>query len=224
MKIASKLFTDSERQAVEAAVSEAEQGTTAEIVPVLATCSGRYDRSEDLCGVVLGVVLVAIYWWVGPMLLTGDWIEPGGPNTPLWPVLALFVVGFILGAAMSSRLPALRLLFLPKREMMEEVERAARAAFQSQRVRATREATGVLVYVSLYEHQVMVLGDDAVADKLGTDRLEAVVATIVTGMRNGKAADGLCQAVKQLGEHLREVLPGDDDHGNELHDGLIVLD
>ena len=44
---------------IEAAIGEAEQKTAGEIVPVVATASGRYDRGEDLFGLV-ALCLVAV--------------------------------------------------------------------------------------------------------------------------------------------------------------------
>lgn len=46
---------------------------------------------------------------------------------------------------------------------------AAAVAFGMFRVRATTAATGVVIYVSLYEGLVAVLGDHAIAAKLGPD-------------------------------------------------------
>ncbi len=48
MKRASKLFDIEQRQRIEQAVVEAESKSSCEIVPVVATSSGRYDRPEDI--------------------------------------------------------------------------------------------------------------------------------------------------------------------------------
>ena len=45
MKKATKLFTQDEVRIIEAAVTEVEKMTSAEVVPVVATASGRYDRA-----------------------------------------------------------------------------------------------------------------------------------------------------------------------------------
>ena len=65
MVSASSLFTDSDRERVNNSVRAAEARTSAEIVPVVATASGRYDRAEDLIGLWLGVlfmVVTAVFW------------------------------------------------------------------------------------------------------------------------------------------------------------------
>ena len=62
MKRASQFFSDTDRQAIEAAVAAAEQRTSAEIIPVVATASGRYDRAEDLFGVIVALVALSVAW------------------------------------------------------------------------------------------------------------------------------------------------------------------
>ena len=54
-------FTGSDRQQVAAAVAAAESQTSAEIVPVIAAASGRYDRAEDLVGLWTAVALMALF-------------------------------------------------------------------------------------------------------------------------------------------------------------------
>lgn len=222
MKQASRGFSDEERAAIEAAVREAEKGTRAEIVPVVCTVSGRYDRAEDLFGVAVAMLAVAAYWWVGPWITVG-W-RATGPNTPLWPILLLLLGGFVLGAALATAFPVLRLLFLPEREMSEEVAARARAVFQEHRVRATRDATGVLLFVSLYERQVRILPDDAVASAVPATAWQGVADAIVGAMREGRPADGLVRGINAAGELLRAALPGTAESDNELRDSLILLD
>ena len=56
MKPASSLFNDQARERVNQAIAQAESKTSAEVVPVVATASGRYDRPEDIVGLWLGII------------------------------------------------------------------------------------------------------------------------------------------------------------------------
>ena len=47
---------------MEKALGEAEEKTSGEIVPVVATVSGRYDRAEDLFGLVLAAIALVVSW------------------------------------------------------------------------------------------------------------------------------------------------------------------
>ena len=107
--------------------------------------------------------------------------------------------------------------------MREEVERRALEAFQRNRVRTTAGGTGVLIYVSLYEHMVRVVGDDATAFITQQD-WEAVCDLVVQGMKSGRAAEGLAQAIHKAGELLARHCPLQPDDVNELTNELVLID
>ena len=70
MLSAARFFSDADRKRINECVGTAELKTSAEIVPVVATSSGRYDRAEDLVGLLLGIVLMiltAILWPAPPI-------------------------------------------------------------------------------------------------------------------------------------------------------------
>jgi putative membrane protein len=226
VKRASRLFSKEERRAIEAAVTDAESQTSAEIVPVVATVSGRYDRAEDLFGVVLAVIAVAVCWLLFQRVRPeeGPWAAGHTVTFGLLPVLIVFILVFAVGAALASWLPFLRLPFITRREMLEEVERAASDCFHRLRVRRTAGGTGVLIYVSLHEHLVRVLADDAIAERVKQSEWEDIGDLIIDGIREGKAAAGLIQAIRRCGKLLSAsfpILPGD---VNELSNELHLLD
>ena len=80
VKRASRLFNQEERLAITTAVFEAEVETAGEIVPVVATSSGRYDRAEDLFGVAFVLVALTL---AGPFFKTyGLWKTTGKADRP----------------------------------------------------------------------------------------------------------------------------------------------
>jgi putative membrane protein len=226
VKRASELFSEEDRRVIGAAVEEAERGTAGEIVPVVATASGRYDRGEDLFGLVVAVIALAIAWLAlqGIRVEEGTWTTGYTLGLGLVPVLLIVVVGFIAGAATASYVPVLRLPFIGKREMQDEVERGAEAAFQRYRVRGTAAGTGIVIYVSVYERMVRVLGDDAVAERLSAADWQAVCDLAVHGLRNGRAAEGLASAIRKSGELLSRHFPIRPDDRDELSNDLHLID
>jgi len=222
MRRASQLFSQSDRTAVAEAVRQAEKRTTAEIVPVVATSSGRYDRAEDIFGVLTALVVVAVAWLLFQGVDVSGWDATTRLTLPV--VLALFVVGFILGSAAATWIPALKLPFIPRREMDEELERSAAAAFQALRVRGTGAGVGVLLYVSLLERRVRVLPDDPVAAKLGPDAWKEVCELVVAGLRSGTPADGLCRAIARCGELLSGPFPWTESDRDEISNELRLID
>ena len=51
---------------ISATVAEAESNTAAQIVPAVASSSGRYDRAEDIAGLILGMLGAAGVWFFLP--------------------------------------------------------------------------------------------------------------------------------------------------------------
>jgi len=63
---ASKPFSDQQRRQIEEAVAAAEAKASCEIIPVVATVSGRYDRPEDLIGLWLAFLAAVSLWLALP--------------------------------------------------------------------------------------------------------------------------------------------------------------
>jgi putative membrane protein len=224
MKSASTLFSEQDREAVAAAVADAERGTAGEIVPVVATISGRYDRAEDLFGLMLGLIALVVVWTLFQGTAEADWAAGHVPTLGLFTVVLVVAVGFVGGASLATRIPLLRLPFIPRSEMHEEVQRRALEAFQRHRVRATTGATGVLIYVSLYERMVRVVGDDAIAARVTQQDWEAICELVVDGMRAGRPAHGLEEGVRKAGELLAGHFPIEPGNRNELSNALTLID
>lgn len=226
MKQSTTFFTESEKAAISKAVHEAEKRTSAEIVPVLATESGRYDRAEDIVGLLAGLLALTVGWltcpWMHPATTweTGSWPLPA--NGLGWALLCV-VVGFIVGSALASRIPALRLPFILDPEMDADVQRAARAAFARFGVRGTEGSTGVLIYVSLYERRVVVLPDDAIAEKATDQTWAEVRDVLVEGLKTGNAGDGFRAAIGKCADILASEFPRAQDDRDELTNDLHLL-
>ncbi len=225
MKRAPELVTPEQRDRIASAVARAESGTSAEIVPVLARISGRYDRAEDFVGLLTGLVFLAVAWELFPRVPVeaGSWAATKNDyELPL--LLAAFVAGFMIALPATIRFPILHRFFIPRAEMRQEVMARARQAFFDSRVYRTAAGTGVLVYVSLYERTAVVLAGEPVLEKLGQQAIDEVCAGLVAAMRTGDPAGALCAAVEDLGGRLETVLPRAEDDRNELPNTPVILD
>lgn len=227
MTLASHLFSAAERAAIDKTIESAEQSTRGEIVAVVASASGRYDRAEDLFGLLLALLGLVALWCLQPCLagFTGaDWeTDAVSPLLLLAQMVTVFVL-FGIGAWAAARWPLLRAPFASDVEMQKEVERRALEVFQQQRLRATTGATGVLIYVSLFEHKVRVVGDDAISAKLQAADWQAVCGRVIVGMKAGTPAQGLQAAIVLAGELLSRHFPRAADDRNELPNRLVLID
>lgn len=224
MGMTSRLFTEAECARINEVVRSAESRTSAEIVPVIARSSGRYDRAEDLVGLWVGAIGMGLVWWLWPAgeAAAGAWDAPG-TGWELAALLAALVTGFLVGACVASHVMWLRRLFTPARQMIEEVESRAREVFFDQRVHHTAGSSGVLLYVSLFERRAAVIADRSIVDRIGQQSLDSLCTGLTSRLRTAAPIDALCGAIAEAGEQLAGVLPRADDDVNELPDALITI-
>lgn len=218
-------LTDPELARINAAVAAAEAKTEAEIVPVVAAASGRYDRAEDLVGVWFGLMAMSLVWllWPERVLRPGSW---GGP-WPLWELLALlvaFLIGFIAGAALASHFWILRRPFVTHRQIHEEVESKARQVFYDRRVHHTAGASGLLIYVSLFERHASIFADQTVLDRLGEPALKELCDGLTASLRTAPLTGALCRTIESAGDCLAAALPRTGEPNNEHPDAVVLLE
>jgi putative membrane protein len=220
-----QLFSVSDRQAVNHAVQQAELRTSAEILPVVAASSGRYDRPEDIVGLWTGLICLSITWVFYPASDSspGSW---GGPH-PGWQLMSFVtvtVLGFLLGAIVGGKIGWLRRLFTPQQQMTEVVLQRARAVFYDNRVHHTQGSSGVLLYVSLFERMAVVIADESVLKALGQEMINTTCTEMTQRLHQGNPTRALCETIHSIGEHLAPVMPRALDDVNELPDALVLLD
>lgn len=226
MKKATKQFTTEQVKEIESAIREIELKTSAEVVPVVASSSGRYDRAEGVFALLFALLALILAWdSIQKFVSFGEnWNGPSTLNSPLPLTILVLLVTYSLGIALASRLTFLRLPFVGKREMAQEVESRARETFQKLNLRATDKRIGILIYISLFEHRVHIVGDETINEKLSQNDWEAIRDIIVNGFKKGNPTDGLCAGIRRTGELLTHHFPIEDGDKNELPNKLHLVD
>ncbi len=212
--LAQKFLTEQEQQRITAAVRQAEQQTSGEIVPMVVSSSHEYPLAPVIGGAILalplgllGSRLVAHYFWLG--------------IDQLWLFLLCFLPLFVLGHQVSKRVPALMRLFLLSRQAEEEVAKAAALAFFTEKLYKTKAENGILLYVSVLEQRVWVLGDRGINEKIDQQRWQEIVSLVVDGVKAGNQCDAICNAISRIGAILKESFPIEPGDKNELHNLII---
>ncbi len=224
MRKASEIISTEQRTRIESAVSAAESKTCCEIVPVVATVSGRYDRAEDLVGLWCAIVGAAVVFLTFPGHTdAGSW---GG--IPMWGQVVLLAIVmlscFVTGTATAQQFDVLRRLFTPRQQMQEEVNLRARELFFDRRVHHTTGASGLLIFVSLYERMAVVLGDRSVVEALGQTYCEDLCQRLTASLRRDDLAAAICDTIQHASASLESALPRMEHDVNELPDTLVLLD
>lgn len=209
---ANHLFNDSDRARLEEAVRAAESRTSGEIVPVIVARSGAYP-SAVWKAAMLGVI---------PGLLVHEWLvlDPSDWGMSMWAVQIMpltMIAGALLFAAAANYIPALQRVLIPSSRLIESVHGRAQQAFLENEVFKTRERTGILLLVSLFEHRVEVLGDAGINAKVDPDEWADVVSDIIGGIKAGDPTSGLVSAIERCGDLLEKAgVERRDDDQDEL--------
>ena len=78
------------------------------------------------------------------------------------------------------------------------------------------------MFISLLEHQAVVLADKGIASRLEANIWNEVVATMLEGPRTGHWADCIEKALRQCGSVLAEHFPIRPGDHNELPNLVII--
>ena len=204
MLSASKLLTDNEVAEVNEAVSQAEARSGARIVPVLASCSGRYEWAEDLVGLWAAALGLALTWaFISQAPVGREWVAAGkSSGIGLLPVLAVVVIGFVGGAVLATQVDWLRRLFVPRRKRLNCVRERGQQIFNVSYVRDGNDnhTPLVVIYVSIYEKCVEIISDDRLHGILTEPEIQSVREMVLEAMANHKAAEGLQQAIHKVAD------------------------
>lgn len=196
--------------AIKNAVIDAEAKTSGEIVPVIVESSGDYSSYRYLISLLFVAIGSAAAWLLSDRF---PWVVD--LSHLLLVQLMLAALGWLVGALA----PVTRLL-AGKLHLAENAHSAALAAFLRHGLGETRDRTGVLIYVSLLEHRVEILGDRGIHEKVGEGFWNGEVAKLVAGIRAGRPAEATAEVIREIGEKLAHYFPKRGDDTNELDDHL----
>lgn len=206
-----------DREAIRAAVAEAEQRTSGEIVPYVVEESDGY-AAALWKGTAMGA-------FAGPLLaeavyLFGDF---WGGLMPLWialPAAAGGAAGFLL----TAWVPAVKRWMAGDGLLELRARQRAEMAFLEEEVFRTRGRTGILLFLSLFEHRVVVIGDSGINQKVDQAQWDGIVRNVAAGIRAGRAGEALASGIRECGALLERhgvaIQPDDrDELSNELRRG-----
>lgn len=207
-------LSETDQKRIESVVAATEERTAGEIACMIVSSSYHYAMAE-----VLGATAFALPLALLSTHFLGGWLWIGTQN--LWLFLGLFALLFALLHWIIGRRPALKRLFVSRREIDEEVEEAAVNAFFKKGLYRTRDANGVLLFISVFEHKVWLLADKGIHEKVSPDEWNQLVNLVTRGIRSGQGADAICNAIRDIGDLLQAHFPIKPSDTNEL-ENLIM--
>lgn len=206
MTTSMNLSTD-QQAAIRAAVSKAESHTSGEIVPLLVAQSDDYREAAAQAAAIIAAALA-----LALALIIHD--------TSVWFFLPTTFALYFPTRAAVRRLPLLKLAFTPAARVNEAVHQKALRVFYEKGLHRTRDENGILIFISLLEHKVWILGDRGINAVIPPERWITLATALSSGIRQGQLTEALVGVIAEMGDVLEQHFPLKHDDVNELPDLL----
>jgi putative membrane protein len=199
--VSAQFLDEAAREAFARAIADIESASSVEVVVAFRRRSSTYRHANIVVAGVAAFVSLAVMLFVDHAFsLAAILIDP-------------FVMAVIVGFAVEW-LPGVKRVLTPAAVRRAKVERSARATFIERGVHATRDRTGLLVYMSWLEQEVVLVPDVGLRLPPGVEGKLA--------MRDGGA--GVAKALGSFAGALADVAPRRGDDVNELPDAIVEHD
>jgi putative membrane protein len=208
------VLTDEERSSLNRRVADAEKRTGAQIVLAVIGRSDNYAElpwkafalGAAIAGPAAAVVAVLrSAWTAGPAVLLV--------------VVATLGAGALCALACIAR-PSFARLFLSTHRAEVEARQYAQALFLERELFATRDRTGVLLLVSIFERQVVLLPDRGLEERLSSVASREIVGRMTADLAAGRVAPALEDGLAGLERALASSVTGAS-RENELPDAIV---
>ena len=209
-------FSEDQLGRIREAVRKAEQNISGEIVPVFVERSGHYTIANYRCAMVGAAKLFIL------VILFDRFF----PAYAIYDPLLIFIIGLtggLLGYITAHFAPWVKRLFVSKSQFQHATRQRAENAFLQEEVFNTRHRTGIMLFVSFFEHEVIVMADRGIAKVVDQLEWDRIVKTITDGIASDQLIESMETAINRCGEILKEkaFIKSEDDI-NELPDNLRV--
>jgi len=208
MDNAHSFFSPEEQHRIELAVQAAEASSGGEIVPMLVTSSYDYPAADVIGGSSLALVIASLVSWAFG-------------SASLWWFLPVFVITMPLFQHLMPYFPWLKRNLISSAEMTAEVKEKAMVSFLQHSLHQTRDHSGILILISLFERRVHVLADSGINARVPKNAWNEIVNIITEGLKNDDTCAALCRAIERCGALLEAAVPRREDDENELRDLII---
>lgn len=206
---AKHFFSATDTARIAATIKAVEEKTSGEIAVMVVNASDTYPEGIVLGGVILGGLTALVL----TDLFFNDSLAIYIPCT----TILAGVIGFAL-----KRLKALHRFFIPADQLNRRVQAQAEQAFYAKGLHKTRDASGVLFFLSLFERKVWVLADQGIYQKITPAELQTYATQVVAGIKGGQQTESLCAEIIRFGQVLAHHFPVRPDDTNELSNEIIV--
>lgn len=236
MKIkASELFSPEDKECIANSIKKAEAETSGEIAVMVLDSSDSYIEAETFGAFILSGFFSLLFelikssvigfepgWESGSMNFPYNFFIEAAKNASIWTYIPMVFILYFIFKFILSKLPEIKILFISGKRIEETVRERAVRAFYEKELYKTKDETGILIFISLLEHRVWILGDRGINAKIAPDFWKNIASDLSAGIREKEHGKSVCQAILKCGEELSGYFPLKKDDINELTDEVIL--
>jgi putative membrane protein len=221
---------------IEAAVRTAETRTTGEIYCVVADESSDYHATPLAWAAGVALLAPALLLLAGIQVTapdlhmlggwTADQVEDIGEATARAALIGTLILQALLFVAtlLFVSWPPVRRALTPRGLKRDRVRQRAEEQFLAKNLSATRDRTGVLIYVSAAERMAELIADEKIHSQVEDGAWDRAMAALTDGLRRQRPAEGFTAAIGLCADLLAGRFPArPGDNPNELPDAVVVL-
>ena len=206
---AEKFFKSEELERITKTIHEVESHTIGEVAVMVVDSSDDYIEAEILGGIFLASLLSLV-------MTTLNF------HSSVWAYISLSFILFFPSKYLFEKIPVLKTAFMGVKRKETAVMQRALRAFYEKGLYKTKKNTGVLFFMSLLERKVWVLADKGIYEKIEQETLNRYSKMVSQGIKDGRACDALCEAIRESGELLARYFPITHDDTDELSDEVMT--
>jgi putative membrane protein len=213
-------FSENDLARIKAAVKVAEDKISGEIVPVIVERSADYTSANYRACLLLSMIGFLF------MIFLDHYVVFDASHTLYYDPMFIFSVVLLFGAV-GYLLPNLSIVlkrfFIRQYQFDECTKQRAENAFLEEEVFNTRHRTGIMIFISFFEHEVIIMADRGISKVVEQKEWDSMVRELITHIRQGKVVEGIEAGIKRCGEILLEKgFSKTADDVNELRDDLRI--
>jgi putative membrane protein len=203
VKKAEEFFSAEEQEQIRKAIEDVEAHTSGEVATMVVDRSDSYREAETLGAVLIAGLLALI-------------VAVPFHHITIWSYVPMVFVLYLPAWLLFRHIPRLCLPFVGGKRIEEAVRERAFRAFFEKGLHRTRDETGILIFISLLEHKVWILGDRGINEKIDPESWQALAQQVAEGIKANRNSEALTRVIAQCGEELRKHFPRNPDDIDEL--------
>lgn len=94
--------------------------------------------------------------------------------------------------------------------------------FKKLNMHRTKLHNGILIYLAVKSQKFAIIGDKSINEKVPADFWDGIIKNIQPYFQDKKFCEGICIAIRRVGEKLQEFFPPVSDDKNELTNEISI--